>query len=250
MATMQQDTERIAAGQQPELPMAQRVRAEMHGILRSRFAVAVFCLLLAADLFFIFAHIYHYLNNRFQFSSFQFSSNFILFKDLGYSEWWEYVKTAVSSALLAYVYAKSRQPVYLALAVFFLWTLYDNAFELHEDAGVVLSPLLFAFAGPSAAQALGEMTYFAAAALLWSVLLLLAFRASGRQHRANGAIFIALIMLLVFFGVGIDALHALLKSHGEIFFHAFAILEDGGELVVLSAVAAAAVFTARRIAEK
>jgi hypothetical protein len=226
-----------------------KLRKELDGLLRSRMALFVFFLFLFADALLIIAHLYHFLNNRFQFSSFVLSSEFTLIRERGYSEWWEYAKAGFSIGLYALCYKKSLQPVYLAIALICLWILADNALQIHESAGDVIAPL-FTFAAslfPSAGETFGEFSYFILAGFAFSILFWINYRASSEAHRSLAAIFAVLVVLLAFFGVGMDAVHAALKFSGEILYHAFVILEDGGELVVLSAICAAATFTATRL---
>ncbi|MGG5807806.1 hypothetical protein [Falsiroseomonas sp. CW058] len=168
----------------------------------------------------------------------------------GHAESYEALKTAACVVALGLCARRSGAPVYGALAFVFAAALADNALMLHERAGSLLAPALMPAAGlfQAAPQAFGELGFFAVLGGLALLLLAAGFRRSAAPHRRAGAGFVVLLALLAGFGVALDLLHAALGGQRRAFDRVLGTVEDGGELVVLSAACALAVALARRLA--
>lgn len=167
---------------------------------------------------------------------------------LGYGEWWQYVKAAVISGMLAAAYRLCRAPIYLAWTAAYCFVLLDDALEVHERGGRLFASLLDLQAGFGLrAVDVGEL-------LTWSIFgtALLAF-GSWAYRRSNATARLRSIKLaycfglLVFFGGFIDMANIVL-SHTVFHFRGTGLMEDGGEMLVLSLTCAYTINLMKRIA--
>jgi hypothetical protein len=160
--------------------------------------------------------------------------------DRGFAETYQYVKEYWAALLFLLVGLHRRQRVFGAWALVFAYLLIDDAFMLHERAGAVLGghlPVPPDF--PLQAEHAGEAAMLAALSALSLALLALTWPADAGARRACARL-LRLVALLALFGVGADAVHAM-ASPGTWQQGALGVVEDGGEMVVLSAIVALAV---------
>lgn len=234
-----------AAGPKPAARWhLQAVGQEVRWLLGSRAFLGLVAVFLAADAILVVFHILHVLKTMEVFAGGAFldSRLFLISEDRGYGEIWGYVKSlAIVAAFLA-CYAEARQPLFAALGFTFAVIVLDDSLMLHEvfghrvSAALALEPVL-----GLKAQDQGEL-------LVWSVLgtavvaaLAVGFRRSGRHARTVGSIFLGLFAALIFFAVVVDMLHILLNDAFRGAYRIFPLVEEGGELAVLSLTCAAAV---------
>jgi len=194
--------------------------------------VTVFLLLLLAiDFVFFFLHflpLFGVLNNPL----------FSLEEDGGYPERYQYAKTFSIVVLLVMVSAKAKVIGYVAWAVLFLYLLLDDALSIHESVGLhVATSLDFSPAFGLRARDFGELVVTAiAAALLLAPLAVLYLRGSVAFRLVSKYLFL-LLVALAFFGIFVDMLHVALQQGWKVSF-LLGALEDGGEMVVMSVMAA------------
>jgi hypothetical protein len=164
------------------------------------------------------------------------SEQFRLDVEGGYAEWWEGAKGLLCVLLLAAAWSHSRVHALAALAVVFGIGTLDNLLGLHERAGAHLSVLLAPTAAifPRAPAAFGEVAYLLAEALVIVVVLFLGFRRTLPALRPAPLAMVALIILLGGFGIGVDILTTALIGGHPIASRAVLMLEESGELMVLS----------------
>jgi hypothetical protein len=79
----------------------------------------------------------------------------------------------------------------------------------------------------------GEVVYVALTGLVLLAVVAVTYRFSGPFGRRVSRRLLVLLAVLVAVGVGLDAVHTLLSAPGRLEI-ALAVLEDGGEMVVLS----------------
>lgn len=181
-------------------------------------------LLLVADLTLIALH----LGNR----VLDVSDALFLDVDHGYGEFIQYLKFLWLIVLTVWVGRTQRRWRLAGWAAIFGYLLLDDALQLHERLGRLLTDLW----SPDVHQpdaTLGEFVGVALPLLVCVVWAWLLQREPGRQARAEHRAIIALLALLAFFGVVVDALHGLLAystQPGDL----VAIIEDGGEHIVVS----------------
>jgi hypothetical protein len=156
-------------------------------------------------------------------------------EDFNYLKW-----TGIVVALVWIALRDRWFPAFLWAMIFCL-ILTDDAFQLHETLGNLLSlrlnlqDALFLLSSD-----LGEMLVFLAMGLVVAALILLFWKQMDDRAARISARYIAVIAGLAFFGVGIDALHQVLshafavKDSGFFFAKIFGLVEDGGEMLVAS----------------
>jgi hypothetical protein len=164
--------------------------------------------------------------------------------DRGYSEWFGYAKAIATSGVLMLLYRRRRGPAYLAWSLVFVTIMVDDAFMVHEQVGGRLVTLLDLRPGLGLrSQDFGELLVWGTMALVLLAILSLAHRVSSAGVRSDSRRLFLLLAALVFFGVGMDMAHILVSGWLD---HALAILEDGGELVVLSMIICSVLEMARQ----
>ncbi len=192
--------------------------------------------LLAFDFLFILLHIisgYLRYKKYIYFNDIELAS-FSLSKDGGYSEIFQYLKELTISGVLFCIYLKKQINLFGVLALFFLYIFLDDSIRIHERLGELLSQkfghIPWTQIDP---KYIGELLTFIFVGILFSVLIFLNKRDEISNFFVKFNVLVKLIGLLIFFGVGIDLIHSLVLS--EYFLNAvFVILEDGGELFIMS----------------
>ena len=171
----------------------------------------------------------------------------LLGRDGGTAETVQYAKTLWVGLCALGLAARTRQPVYAALGALFLGLLADDAGQLHEFWGARLADglALPAVAGLRPSD-LGEVLFLA----LWVGPVFGAgvagYRRSDRAARHAARWALGALAALAAFGVGADAVHQAATAAVEVpgLHSLLTLIEEGGELAVMSALAAAAVAAA------
>jgi hypothetical protein len=159
--------------------------------------------------------------------------SFILWQEAssgGFGEWFENFKYVLVILFFVTVGIRKSRTAYLLWALVFICLLLDNYFMGHEQIGEYLSKILsidsFLIFKP---QEAGELIVYSWLGALVLIVLFLTQKEFGDQ---SWQIF-GLILLMGFFGVGVDVIGATFK--GTILSGTkFGIIEDGGELISLS----------------
>lgn len=188
--------------------------------------------LLAADALFVLLHVL-------QISGTLSDPRLLLSWDHGYAELFGYAQAATATTLLFLVYRRRAEAVYLAWSLVLVAVIADDALIIHERVAHALAPRLPlpSRLGPSP-QNITELVVLGAIGAALLVLIAWAHRRSGAQARADSRGLLLLLAVLGFFVVVVDRMHAALAGGaGDV----AGILEDGGELIVLSLILAYAV---------
>jgi hypothetical protein len=145
-------------------------------------------------------------------------------RDRSLGEWVEAAKL-VAAILLLILHARHHQrSSYPKVAALLAFLAIDNIFEVHET----LAP----FAPGS--QVLGEFVVGSAICLVIAALAWFTYRRA-EPCEQNALLAIGLVLALFgFISVGLDLLHEMTLPLGLPVYAAFAVIEDGGELVTLS----------------
>ena len=166
----------------------------------------------------------HHLTDSFFHGRLQFS-----FVDRGYPESFGYGLELAACALFsvsAWVYRKKQ---WYAFAAILFVTFLDDAFELHEAIGRMFN------AGLGLSPVVGDLIGFSSTGLL----LLVSWLAGARMiHEEDDwfsyLAFTAYFAILVFFGVGVDAVHGMLGRN--VSQTLLTLIEDGGELATTAVI--------------
>lgn len=160
--------------------------------------------------------------------------------DLGaersYGELVQYLKYAWTALLLVLLAFTRRELVFLAWALLFLCLGADDWFGLHERAGEWASERWGDLGGW--VWHLGELGFLVAVlGVFLAIAVPLHQRSTGEGRRVSWSMF-GLAAVLGGVGVGVDAVHHLVFDGQAWADVPFTVLEDGGELVILSLITA------------
>lgn len=155
--------------------------------------------------------------------------------DRGYAEIYGYIKLFWAILLLSWLTLKKYQPVYAVGTLLLCYLLLDDSLKIHETMGEQLVDIMgFIPSLGLRAKDFGELTVSALAGLFFLVTGWIAFRKSSPFARRVGLYLLFGVIALAVFGVGADILHQLLGDRFPWTNTPLVILEDGGELVVVS----------------
>jgi hypothetical protein len=170
----------------------------------------------------------HHLADSFFYDRLQFS-----FIDRGYPEIFGYGLELAACALFslsAWVY---RNKQWYAFAAILFLTFLDDAFELHEAIGHMFN------IGLSVSPVVGDLIGFSTTGLLSVVFWLAGTRLIQEQDDwLPYLIFTVYFAILIFFGVGVDAMHGMLGRN--VSQTLLTLIEDGGELVTTAVISLSA----------
>lgn len=172
-----------------------------------------------------------------------------LAEDRGHAEIYQYLKTLLVAALLLQA-ARLRREALLALwGGLFAYVALDDAASLHERAGLWLAsrPGFLPGRGKQASD-VGELLVLAGVSGAFVAAGLLLWRRGRLRWSAHGSELLALMVPLLLCGVVVDFVHALVL--GQQRFRGLYLLEDGGELLAMSLIAAWAARLVRRTAPR
>lgn len=186
-------------------------------------------LLISADMAFVIVHLVHKL------TPFIASSFYSLKADRGYSEIFQYVKTYWIVLMLAALWWRKRDGVYVVWMLLYAYLLCDDAFRIHERGGIAIARHWdYESALGLRARDFGELTVSGAFGLAFLVLILIMYLRSTRDAKNASQDLALLFGVLVFFGVFIDMLSIVAGGgYSKVF---FGVVEDGGEMFAMSLV--------------
>ena len=169
------------------------------------------------------------------------SEQFDITQEGGYAELFQYVKEFWCTILLLLVAWQARSASYLVWTFFFGYLLADDMLQIHETGGeMIAAHLNFASGFGLRAKDLGELTVTLAVAIVLFLALGLTYWHSNPRFRKVSMDILLLLAGLAFFGVALDMLHVMvynveaLGSWASIFGEAIGLIEDGGEMLVMS----------------
>ena len=181
-------------------------------------------LLIIGDLAFIFLHSIYKLNIL---SDILFSID----KDGGYAEIFQYIKEYWIVVLLLILSIKSKCLIYFSWSLLFIYLLLDDSLQIHENLGHYLvirfdfQPML-----QLRAQDFGELSVSMFFGFFLFTFIGISYLFSDKFAKRISKYLLILVLFLAFFGVLVDMLHVAIPW-GKPF---FALLEDGGEMIIMS----------------
>ncbi|MBI4445107.1 MAG: hypothetical protein HY645_04295 [Acidobacteria bacterium] len=187
--------------------------------------------LLAVDTFFILLHL-----GGLAFPSFS-NVRFLVHKERGYAECFQYGKELALAAcfLLLALRLKQRQLLFWS-AIFGLFFV-DDSFQIHEMTGRNLSRYLkISSSHGLRAVDFGELMMLSLAGICLAALLGIVYLRGSPDFRRIAMRLVPPIAGFTFLAVVVDLIHSRLRNSP--WNQPLALMEDGGELVVLSLVAA------------
>lgn len=161
----------------------------------------------------------------------------------GLAERFQYAKEAFITGVLALQAVRWRSGTFTLWALLFGYLTLDDSLALHERGGAALAAALqLEPAWGLRSVDLGELAVAATVALAVMLMLAAIVRRGRASLRRVSSELSMLLVLLAVCGVGFDMLHVVAFSHGV---PGMGIAEDGGEMAVMSLIAACVVQQAR-----
>lgn len=192
-------------------------------------ADVLLALLLVTDILLIIAHILWLTSPYFQ------NYNYSLVQERGFGETFQYFKAFWLLLMFAWLAIIARQFSYLSWAAVFGYLGLDDLMEIHEEFGndIAMRYEISSVLGQRPRD-IGEIIVFALAGAALLLLLAIAWYLGSETFRERSKTLLKLSAVLAFFGIGMDAVHILFLDTA--LDEPFAIIEDGGEMIVLSVI--------------
>jgi hypothetical protein len=205
--------------------------AESHRPLNTAWTLLV--LLVAADLAFIFLHVLYVETTLLR------GRPFSLEADNGVPEAFQYVKQFWVALCMALMFRRVRQVVYLGWMIVFTFLLLDDAFQFHEHIGQWLGeqyalPVAFGLRPDD----IGELLFASVVGGITTLLIGLGFWRGDADARIISRDMVIMVIVLAGLGVGVDILHVITYFKAPLLAQFLLIFEDGGEMLVVSAMVA------------
>lgn len=151
----------------------------------------------------------------------------------GYSEIFQYIKEFLIVILLLMLAFDRKQPIYLAWSLLFLYILIDDSMQLHENISAYLAQT-FDFKPMFRLKAVdfGELAVSAFFGGILFTLVGLAYWLTNAVVKQITKGLLLLVLSLAFFLVVVDMIHSMTPRGKSL----FALIEDGGEMLIMSAI--------------
>jgi len=161
---------------------------------------------------------------------------FMVERDAGYPEMFQYLKYAVVIVLLFYLLLKKRGIGYISWLLLFILLLLDDSLQFHERFGAwAVEKFSFAPTLGLRAQDIGELTYVAIFGSISLFFLVFGYVKGDKKYRKINIDLALLFGVFLFFGIGVDMLDELVEyNRYSLLF--LVLFEDGGEMITLSLV--------------
>lgn len=190
-------------------------------------------LLVAADVAFIVLHVLYVETSLLS------GRPFSLEADNGVPEAFQYVKQFWVALCMALMFRRVRAVVYIGWTLVFTFLLLDDAFQFHEHFGKWLGrqyalPVAFGLRPDD----IGELLFAAAVGVISAVLIGFGFWRGDADARIMSRDMAIMVVLLAGLGVGVDILHVITYFKAPLLAQFLLIFEDGGEMLVVSAMVA------------
>lgn len=188
----------------------------------------VLVVLLATDLFFIIMHI------MLRTKALPLTTMFSLERDGSYPEYFQYAKIAIIIIQLCFLMKITGNFGIISWVLLFVYLLSDDAFRIHERFGEMTAEY-FNFIPPFnlRKQDIGEIVFTSAMGIFLISNLFWEYRNGSSLFRKLSLDLTIGLTGLIFFGMGMDFLHAAIDL-GRTVGHVLGSIEDGGEMIVIS----------------
>lgn len=183
----------------------------------------------AADLVYILGNIgFELLYSRIPF-------HFKISTELGFAEVFNYMKDFWIALLLLSSFLKTKRIVFFAWIPTFIYFLFDDAMQIHEEIGGIISQRFLAspIIGVRS-QDIGELIVTGVVAIFLFAFITTAYIKSNQDGKRISIDFLFLVLLVTFFGVLVDIFHETFFPVKNGIGFLFMLVEDGGEMIALS----------------
>ncbi len=196
-------------------------------------ALAVLFLLICADLGFILLHLISVETGWLR------GARISLEADGGPAEIFQYLKEFWVAVCMVAAFVATRRPVYVSWAIVFAFLLVDDSAQLHENAGTWFGRQ-FEFTAPFGLRAkdIGELLFAAIVGVgILAAVTVTALRGSEQCRRVSRDLGI-LTVSLGMVGIVLDVIHVIAYFGRSLLAQVLLVVEDGGEMLVMSAMTA------------
>ena len=193
-------------------------------------SISLFYLFLATDVAFMLLHLIHH------YTGLTTNPAFSLETDRGFAEVFQYIKEYWIAIILGVLAVRTGVILYGSWALLFFYLLLDDAGEIHEKLGAFFTnqlgiPGMFNLRG----QDFGELIVIGTVVLVFLTLIFLTYRLADYTSRKVSKHLIIMMFALAFCGVILDLFHIAASSPS--LDPILMLLEDGGEMVIMSFIA-------------
>lgn len=202
--------------------------------VKGKWASKMILLFLATDILFILLHVLYLVLGVLDQER---DPNLLLERDRGYAEVYQYVKEYWIVLLLGLLAVSKRSTLYLSWSLLFFYLLLDDSLRLHESLGERVShslriPPMFGLRSVDFGELAVEA--FSVSFFVCLIIVTYLFARDRAPREASWYLLLALIVLAIP-GVIADMVHVMMSDNrwSRAF---FTIVEDGGELVVMSGI--------------
>ncbi|MCI0556413.1 MAG: hypothetical protein L0287_36185 [Anaerolineae bacterium] len=201
----------------------------------------ILLMLLLTDVFFIVLHIAAKFADFFEIPTIlRTYPAFYLNADLSLAESFQYVKEYWIILLFISMIFKQKQSSYAGWLILFIYLLFDDMFSIHEGLGTIalekidVAPFDALYAG-FRYQDFAELAVSIFFGLVCLLLVAVAYRMSDGKIRSAFTYLLGYLLLIVFFGVGVDFANRIFAESANKFAYEISrLIEDGGEMVSMS----------------
>jgi hypothetical protein len=152
--------------------------------------------------------------------------------DWSFGELYQYSKEIVIGVAFLFLFCNRKLGIYALWSALFFLFFADDAFYLHEIGGSIIARQLgFSPHFGLRAQDFGELAASAVLGLPFLAALMFSYRGADERARSLSNAMFVLIGALAFFGIFGDMLHSWVERGASL----FALFEDGGEMLAMSA---------------
>lgn len=181
-------------------------------------------LLLIADLVFVLLH-------SFRLMDLIWNPLFSIEKDRSYGEMYQYIKELWIVVLLFILTIQRSRVIYFAWSLLFLYLLFDDSLQIHEQGGRYLADYLgLQPMFNLGAKDFGEIIVSMFFGLFLFTFIGIAYLFSDNVAKTISKKLFILVMSVAFFGVVVDMIHIAIPW-GRLM---WGLLEDGGEMIIMS----------------
>lgn len=193
-------------------------------------SIRLFYLFLATDVAFMWLHLIHH------YTRLTTNPAFSLETDRGFAEVFQYIKEYWIAVILGILAVRTGVFLYGSWSLLFVYLLLDDAGEIHEKLGAVVTnqlviPGMFNLRG----QDFGELVVISTVVLIFLTLITITYRLADSTSRKVSKHLIMMMFALAFCGIILDLFHIAASSPS--LDPILMLLEDGGELVIMSFIA-------------
>ncbi|MCY7277757.1 MAG: hypothetical protein LH702_29475 [Phormidesmis sp. CAN_BIN44] len=201
-------------------------------IAMSSWARKLLFLLLMTDICFVVFHVFFLSGSWKDLYPDPYLNPYSIETDRGFAEFFQYMKEYWCVLLLGLIVVKKRSPLYLSWMFLFLYILVDDFAAIHEQLGSIISNSLgFIPMLRLRGQDFGELFVFASVGLFLLIYVGIAYRLGDSLFRKASKSLITMLFTLALFGVLVDLLHVMAPAKLT---NVMGLLEDGGEMIVIS----------------